>query len=617
MRLGIFKIIAIYSALLLGICFFPSCSNHMEEESVGYIISNSELGNLLYLSAYDLKLLGVDKNGVTYFLLPSYITMTAIDQSLSPNKLLMEDGSLLTAPPEYGIPQAILVDTGETQLVPWNICFLKSENLYTIHINTDGAGIGNIDHDIYSNMSVSVISEKGIPELINAEVLIKGRGNTSWVGGKKPYELKFNDAVSLCDMQPAKKWVLLANYFDATKMNNKLAFDLSEAIGLDYSIESDWVDLYADEVYLGNYLLCKEPDIGRHNLDIGNLESINSNYLISDAAFDSGSQKGYLYNDSPSPLSGGYLIEKDTSGYYDESPCGFVTSHNYFTLKSPNNASEEQISYIGTFVKDLDSLLRENSDEALSKIDEATFTRRYIVEEIMYNYDAFITSYFFYKKPYEDKLYAGPVWDYDQAMGELFLDYNDSILDNHLKFETEGTNTMIFKNPLDWDNILYENAEYKKYLIDIFTFNVPVFKDFIENRMDSYYNKIEKSIKMDYIVWGRGWGAGHYEDPYNNFRYAKFFLAKRLEYLCKRWNINLDFSYDFSETENHVITLLTPSGIMSEMTVPDGAQIKPDDLPSYDNSIYQGWYYINPEHHFSYFVPIYEDVSVQLLPVSE
>lgn len=54
-------------------------------------------------------------------------------------------------------------------------------------------------------------------------------------------------------MAPAKTWVLLANHTDRSFARNSVIFDLAKEMGLDYSSESRFVDLYINGEYLGNY----------------------------------------------------------------------------------------------------------------------------------------------------------------------------------------------------------------------------------------------------------------------------------------------------------------------------------------------------------------------------
>lgn len=502
---------------------------------VGQIYLGNDNENHLYIEKYDLDLIGIDKDGVTNFCLPSFAELTVLDQSDSQFKILLADGTPLSDP-NINVRQDIFVDTGDGESVPWTIAFLRSENIPAMFIDLKDASIEDIDHDDYLPAKVTIISSKGLVTCFENNAEIKGRGNASWNGDKKPYEIKFPHKEGLCDMSASKKWTLLANFFEPTKMYNKLAFDTSEAIGLEYAIESDWVDLYDKGTYLGNYLLCREPDIGPQDLDIPDLEKMNGSYFKDAHTFDTGEVKGFDYDGAP-PASGGYLIEKNTDSRFEKRTCGFKTIENYFTIKSPDNASRDQVFYISDLANRVDKGIRSDLPEALDLIDMDSFTRRFIIEELFFNDDALVTSYYFYKKPNEDRLYAGPVWDYDGAVGGgegPYLNTEGTILKQKEMIDYED---MEYKNPLDWDVLLYDDATYRSYLIETFKENLPVLQDLTERRIDEYYSRIRASVYMDYAIWKNGWGAGIYEDPDDNVRFAKDFLSNRLSFLCERWDV--------------------------------------------------------------------------------
>ncbi len=530
-RFGVILMISLFllSILLLG--------EYLRLQKVkGKLTVAGPEGNALYIGRYDLTLYGIDKDGTTFFCLPSYVHLDLIDQSESNSKIYHADGTLLEDPC-LGEEQEILVGI-DGDMIPWRISFLKSENLYSVFIDMTDIAYQDISHDAFTDMKLSIISPTGRTAYARMNALIKGRGNATWRGEKKPYELKLPHRRGLCDMSPSKKWALLANYFEPTKMYNKLAFDVSGDIGLEYSIESDWVDLYANGYYLGNYLLCKEPGIDESGLDLTDLEALNAQPFDAGRIFETDTMKGFIYDDSVDPKTGGYLIEKNTDSYYGHKRCGFRTPYNYFTIKSPDNASYEEVEYISSFVNDIDKSMREDISRTLPFIDIRSFTRRFLIEEIFFNDDAFVSSYYFYKKPDDDKLYAGPVWDYDGTIGEgggAYLDYyGGTILNQRQYIEPED---MEFKNPLDWDVMLYDNGEYRSALIDSFKENLPVLQDMAGSRIDKYYDKIRASVRMDYAIWRRGWGAGLYESTDDNVDFLKFFLTKRIDYLCRKWDI--------------------------------------------------------------------------------
>ncbi len=56
-------------------------------------------------------------------------------------------------------------------------------------------------------------------------------------------------------MPADKEWILLANYSDKTLMRNYLAFEISNRIGLTYTPRSQYVELFLNGTYQGNYQL--------------------------------------------------------------------------------------------------------------------------------------------------------------------------------------------------------------------------------------------------------------------------------------------------------------------------------------------------------------------------
>ena len=99
----------------------------------------------------------------------------------------------------------------------------------------------------------------------NKSMSIKGRGNSTWSMPKKPYNMTiykddtYNKKDSVKFIQngvKSKKWTLLANYFDNALIRNKIAFDLAKAMKI--GLDSQFVDLWMNGEYLGNYLLCQK-----------------------------------------------------------------------------------------------------------------------------------------------------------------------------------------------------------------------------------------------------------------------------------------------------------------------------------------------------------------------
>ena len=98
------------------------------------------------------------------------------------------------------------------------------------------------------------------------------------------------------------------------------------------------------------------------------------------------------------------------------------SSEKNFCLKYPSTGDEGYVpeihlAYIEQYVEScLDALSKQNWDLICELIDIDSFIDHYIVQEVFANKDAFWCSVYFYKVP-NGKLYAGPVWDFDQGAG--------------------------------------------------------------------------------------------------------------------------------------------------------------------------------------------------------
>lgn len=287
--------------------------------------------------------------------------------------------------------------------------------------------------------SMVLLRADGAPVYDGALKNIKGRGNSTWNYPKKPYQLKLAENADLLetglDAEAVSTWVLLANYCDATLLHNSISFDIAARLGLSYTSGFCPVDLYYDGMYRGAYLLCEKTEVGEGRVDIPDLESAfeDENPELSD--FDrlpvvrGENRCGNLYQyvgglTSPADLSGGYLLEIDYGDRAEAEKCWFTTAGgNYVVCKSPEYASAEAMTYISELFQQFENAVfgggtdpeSGKSYDELADVD--SLVRFYLLTELSMDPDAFRSSCFFYKPAGEEKLYAGPVWDFDSAYG--------------------------------------------------------------------------------------------------------------------------------------------------------------------------------------------------------
>ncbi|MBQ0134941.1 MAG: CotH kinase family protein, partial [Clostridiales bacterium] len=130
-------------------------------------------------------------------------------------------------------------------------------------------GVGPIKMDEYSRSGSLVLYDVyGNVEYEDDAFSWRTHGNSTARFGKLPVKLKLSRKADLLGMGKADKYILLANAYDKTLIRKALAFDLGAELGLDYTSQYRYVDLYISGQYRGNYMLIEAVDIGADRVNI-------------------------------------------------------------------------------------------------------------------------------------------------------------------------------------------------------------------------------------------------------------------------------------------------------------------------------------------------------------
>ena len=569
---GLFRLIFFFTTVtaLTFTCLSVGHASHTDPVvgTVYFTPKNSRI----YFEDYDFTLRGYNLDGVTYFFLPSFIQDLRLDYSSSGPELFREDGELYIIPAAEKVESVLVgqptVGGGDASC---KIVFFFSENLYTMDIELEDTNLRFVTRNDYSTASVKLISPSGVTDCCIKQALIKGRGNTTWDHEKRPYDIKFPWNIPVAGLWPCDSWSLLANHYDPTKMRHRLAFDIADAIGLEDVTGSEWIDLYIDGDYRGNYLVCNEPE----------------------------------------GLPGGYLIEANATPKGRGDRFSFeIPSGVSMTLNSPAFPTKDDKEYITTVTDDLDDAIHNDLPEAQYRVlDRYSFARMFLVDEISLNADIDFSSHFYYTEPKNSRMYAGPLWDYDKAFGYSrhgMRDWNNSIL------SSSGER-------LDWQDKLMEDKEYYDYAASVFSQNEPALEKIVNKNIDDYYRKINASTKMDRIRWTKRLDDNIYKDTYNDIRYLKFFLSNRLSYLSGKYSADAKIMpADVSTKETHELTLNMPDGSVRKMDVTDGTLLTQDDLPPLTGSDIWCFDFYGKHEIADGFIPVFEDATLTAgTPVSE
>lgn len=233
------------------------------------------------------------------------------------------------------------------------------------------------------------LSDTDGSQYTDPSVEIRGRGNSSWKMPKRSWQLTFSQKIRPFGLNASKKWLLIANYADASLMRNKLLYDLAGEL-MAYAPESCFVDLWIDGSYQGSYLLCEKIEIGEHRADLKD-------------------QKGIL-------------IEMDNIYWYEGDYFRSQVSGSCFILKDAVDETYAQEAFLEMedYMNRFESLLyseEKDWEEISSMIDVDSFIKYYYIQELAENSDSCRTSVYLYKDGPEDLLHMGPVWDFDKAAG--------------------------------------------------------------------------------------------------------------------------------------------------------------------------------------------------------
>ena len=315
--------------------------------------------------------------------------------------------------------------------------------LPTIHIDTVGGNEVTSTED-YLDATVRVTSAAGV-ELLDASTEIRGRGNTTWGMPKKPYRLKLNQAASVLGMPADRDWALLANYADKTLVRNRLAMQLGERLGLSYNPRSRFVELVFNGNYRGVYEVYEHKKTGPQRVNVEQL----------DPDSDTGA----------ATITGGYFLEVDHR--LGEDVC-WQTSMNIpicskdpefdpVDITDPAHPSQAQYNFIVGYVNSAEQAISTPGNSYQDYFDVESMVDWYLVNELMKNNDAQInratvdsdrfTSSVHMYKPRGQKLFFGPLWDFDIAAGNINYNGGDDPTGWHIRNSA-------------WHSLLFANSDF-------------------------------------------------------------------------------------------------------------------------------------------------------------
>ena len=447
----------------------------------------------------------------------------------------------------------------------YTLCVQKANGIGSMFLTTESGSMSNVNSDksISESGQLVAIDYDGSVSYDNKLDSIKGRGNTTWKLDKKPYNIKLAKKTALLGMDKNKKWCLLANAQEHSTVRNVFMYDLANEVGLDYSPESRFVDLYANGEYLGTYQLTQKVEAGDGDLvDITDLEAntedavatgtgtkdVDLEEMYGNQKYSSNGRTAYKIPYNPDDITGGYLMEFVVS--IDEASSFTTKGGQCVNMKNPEYCSVEQINYIADFMQDLENALYSSTGynskgkHYTEYIDIKSAAIMYILQEFSVNIDGGISSCYFYKDSDltgDGKVHASPCWDFDVSLGNLtnekdgvkMTSYDKWFIKNSYRYSRTRT---IFSQLCQHDDFMTEVEKlWKEEFVPALSIAMGSSKG--TGRLQSiydYYNLLESSSVMNYTRWDLNEtllvpGSG--STRAKQFEYLENFINGRISFL--------------------------------------------------------------------------------------
>ncbi len=240
---------------------------------------------------------------------------------------------------------------------------------------------------------------------------IEHRGNASArISDKKPFTIEIrnedgsNNNVKILGLPKENDFVLRAGYMDKTLMRDALAYYMYRSMGR-WAPRTRYVELVLNGSYEGVYILEEKIKPDKNRLDIAKMDSSDISGEV---------------------LTGGYIWctnrrwgdEEHNDLLFDSLEAN--GNPRFLKYPKPDEVMPEQLAYISQLEQEFCDVMAGPNYNAPyigydKYIDIPSFIDEIIIQEITSNSDAYGYSGFFHKDR-GGKIFAGPEWDFDQAL---------------------------------------------------------------------------------------------------------------------------------------------------------------------------------------------------------
>ncbi|MBP5559076.1 MAG: CotH kinase family protein [Bacteroidales bacterium] len=227
---------------------------------------------------------------------------------------------------------------------------------------------------------------------------IRGRGNTTWIWPKKPYQIEFRERLPMLGMPAARRWILLANFADKTLMRNMVSMKVSSLTSMDWTPRCVPVELVLDGEHRGSYLMIEKVEVDPERVALspdGCLLELDFHYDNEVQWFD---PHGLSRRRTGIPFAIKYPSGEDLTPQREASIKKYVTD-------------AADVLYSSGFA---------DPDTGYAAwLDVDSFIDYWIIFEVLGNHELGNPGSVYFHREAGGKLIAGPCWDFDWGLLKL------------------------------------------------------------------------------------------------------------------------------------------------------------------------------------------------------
>lgn len=220
-----------------------------------------------------------------------------------------------------------------------------------------------------------------------SKVSIQWNGSAS----KLNYRFKLDKKKALIGDTKYKQWILLSNKDDQTKMRNALANEISSQVGMEYTLQYKFVDLYVNGEYAGIYQLTDRIKAEEGRACVSGATGTADDWLVQ-MCEEGDIEEGDVYVTGTKTMP--YIIMKNPD------PDDYVSDPT--TLEG--------------YRQDMETYFTDVFNNPKNYVKQDEFVAWYLANEIICNYKGFSEIFAYRSASGDDQLLRfGPLWDNEKG----------------------------------------------------------------------------------------------------------------------------------------------------------------------------------------------------------